>query len=381
MDDALKNLIGSVFGGQIWHSTSLLERVGEGNALGTMIMIGYGFAALMLIFQLVLMVFNISRTSSIWENVGPLMFRTVIIAALMAAPLYNLIFRYTIAETTNMMANAIFSSYASDFLESWKNVFAGSGNAPSTPWQIIVASFNNSLVSNILSSIIFLAAIVCVFIVTMLQPFLWLFCYYCGPICLAFAICDLTVHVARNWLNMFLIVNFVGIFGSISFVVAQAAGLVSNFEAGTTGNNIILVAVYGVMSIVFFCLIWPLTGYIFSGQSPLGNTATPQAAIGAALSGGIAYGAGMVGAGNLLSRFGGGNPVLGQIANGMQSHGSSIIQNASNISRVMHGSAPYKSGTRQQPQGSQQRESSIPLSPSSSNNNPASAPEQQKPSV
>ena len=381
MDDALNNLIGSVFGGRIWHSTSLLERAGGNSALGTMIMIGYGFAALMLIFQLVLMVFNISRTSSIWENVGPLIFRTVLIAALMTAPLYNLIFRYTIAETTNMMANAIFSDYASGFLESWKNVFAGSGNAPSTPWQIIVASFSNSLVSNILSSIIFLAAIVCVFIVTMLQPFLWLFCYYCGPVCLAFAICDLTVHVARNWLNMFLIVNFVGIFGSISFVVAQAAGLVANFEAGTTGNNIILVAVYGVMSIVFFCLIWPLTGYIFSGQSPLGTTATPQAAIGAVISGGVAYGAGMVGAGNLLSRFGGGNPVLGRIANGMQSHGTAIMQNASNISRVMHGRALYRSnGGSLQPQGSQQRESSIPLSPTSPDK-PGSAPEQRNPSV
>jgi hypothetical protein len=260
------------------------------------------------------------------------------------------------------MANAIFSSYAKDFLVSWKSLFAGSGSSPSTPWAIILASFSTSLISNILSSVIFLAAVVCVFIVTMLQPFLWLFTYYCGPICLAFAVCDMTVHIARNWLNMFLIVNFVGIFGSISFVVAQAAGLVSDFGVGTSGNNIILVAVYGTMSIVFFCLIWPITGYIFSGYSPVGNVATPQGAIGAAATGAIAYGAVMAGTGSLLSKHGGDNSILGKIGDGLKSHGTAIMNNASNTSRVMKGWAPQREGS--QSRGSQQQSSSIPLNQS-----------------
>lgn len=361
MDDTLIKMIGEVFGSKIWHSTSLLERIGNGDSLGTMIQIGYAFAALMLIFQLVIMVLNISKSPQIWENLGPLIYRTIIISALISAPLYNLIFRYTISETTNLMANVIFSDYSKDFLISWKNVFAGSGDLPTTPWQIITASFSTSLVSNIISSIIFLAAVICVFIVAMLQPFLWLFCYYAGPICLSFAICDLTTHVARNWLNMFLIVNFVGIFGSISFVVAQAAGLVSDFGVGTAGNNIILVAVYGMMSIIFFCMIWPITGYIFSGYSPLGNTATPQAAISAATAGAIAYGTGMTATGSILSKIGKGDSVIGRIGNGMISHGNTIIDEASNVNRIISGRAPtqHRRGTDVL-QGSQQVEPSIP---------------------
>lgn len=152
MDDTLIKMIGEVFGSKIWHSTSLLERIGNGDSLGTMIQIGYAFAALMLIFQLVIMVLNISKSPQIWENLGPLIYRTIIISALISAPLYNLIFRYTISETTNLMANVIFSDYSKDFLISWKNVFAGSGDLPTTPWQIITASFSTSLVSNIISS-------------------------------------------------------------------------------------------------------------------------------------------------------------------------------------------------------------------------------------
>jgi hypothetical protein len=257
------------------------------------------------------------------------------------------------------VANAIFSDYAKDFLSSWQNVFKAGGSMPSTPWDIITASFNNSLVSNILSSIIFLAAIVCVFIVAMLQPFLWLFCYYVGPICLAFAICDLTTHVARNWLNMFLVVNFVGIFGSISFVVAQAAGLVTNFQAGTTANNIILVAVYGIMSIIFFCAVWPITGYIFSGQSPIGNGGSVRAGVGVAAAGAMAFGAGMAGTGAALSRFAPAGSRLGQVASGMQSHGKGLMQASENINNVSRGRAPRAEAASGSQQGSQQTESSI----------------------
>lgn len=383
MDETLTRMVGEIFGGRIWHSTSLLERIGGSGSLGTMIQIGYGFAALMLIFQLVMMVLNISRSPQIWENVGPLVFRTVIIAALMSFPVYNLIFRYTISGTTNVMANAIFADYARDFLTSWKDVFAGSAGIPTTPWQIITASFNNSLVSNILSSIIFLAAVVCVFIVAMLQPFLWLFCYYAGPICLAFAICDLTSHVARNWLNMFLVVNFVGIFGSISFVVAQAAGLITDFGVGTAGNNIILVAVYGVMSIIFFCMIWPLTGYIFSGQSPIGNAATPQAAVGAAATGAMAYGAGMAATGSVLTKFGTSGSAVGRMGSGMMSHGNSMMQRASNVNRVVRGMAPVHYGKRSdQQQGSEQTEPSIPIiRPTKSNAKSPLEPKQRESSI
>jgi len=359
MADAIDKLIDSVFGAKMWNATSLLETVGDNSALGTFIQIGYGFAALMMVFQIVIMVLDISKSHSIWENIGPLIFRLLLISILMSAPVYNLIFRYTITGTTDMMANAIFNTYAHEFLDSWKNVFKSGGDMPTSAWGLLASSFNNSLVSNILSTVIFLAAVVCVFVVTMLQPFLWLFCFYCGPICLAFAVCDVTTHVAKNWLNMFLIVSFVGIFGSISFAVAHAAGVVSNFSAGTTGNNVILVAVYGVMSIIMFCMIWPLTGYLFGGQSPIGNGATPQAAIGAAATGAMAYGAGMAGVGTFLSRMGGGNEgsVISKLAGGMQSKGSSIMQNANNVSRLMHGQAPSMKAKPQQ--GSQQQKPTI----------------------
>ncbi len=357
--DPVQNLINSVFGSSLWNATSLLDKIGDNSALPTMVNIGYAFAALMLIIQLVITVLNISKDQNVWENIGPLIYRTVIIAALISIPLYSLLFRYTLAGTTNAVANAIFSDYAKDFLSSWQNVFKAGGSMPSTPWDIITASFNNSLVSNILSSIIFLAAIVCVFIVAMLQPFLWLFCYYVGPICLAFAICDLTTHVARNWLNMFLVVNFVGIFGSISFVVAQAAGLVTNFQAGTTANNIILVAVYGIMSIILFCAVWPITGYIFSGQSPIGNGGSVRAGVGVAAAGAMAFGAGMAGTGAALSRFAPAGSRLGQVASGMQSHGKGLMQASENINNVSRGRAPRAEAASGSQQGSQQTESSI----------------------
>lgn len=367
MEDAtIDKMIDAVFGSGIWHSTSLIEKIGDANSLGTMIQIGYAFAALMLIIQAVITVLNISRSSSpqIWENIGPLIFKVVIISALMSSPLYNLLFRYTISGATNLMANAIFSDYAKDFLVSWKNVFSDTGNTPSTPWEILVATFNNSLVSNILSSIIFLAAVCCVFVVSMLQPFLWLFCFYAGPICLAFAICDLTTHVAKNWLNMFLIVNFVGIFGSISFSIAQAASLVSDFGAGTAANNIILVAVYGVMSIIFFCLIWPLTAYIFSGNSNIGSLGTPQAAVSMAATGAMAYGAGMSTAGSVLTRMGSTSSIIGRMGSGMQLHGKSIMQGAENASRISSGRTPIsyrKAVSPEHQQGSLHTQSSVPI--------------------
>ena len=358
--DPVQSLINSVFGSALWNSTSLLDKLGDNNSLGTMVAIGYAFAALMLIFQLVITVLNISKSENVWENIGPLIYRTVLIAALISVPLYSLLFRYTLAGTTNTIANAIFTDYAKDFLTSWQNIFKSSATGPSTPWGVIMASLDGSLVSNILSSIIFLAAVVCVFIVAMLQPFLWLFCFYVGPICLAFGICDLTTHVARNWLNMFLVVNFVGIFGSISFSVAQTAGLLTSFQTGCAASNIILVAVYGIMSIIFFCAIWPITGYIFSGQSPIGNGGSVKAGVGVAAAGTMAYGAGMAGMGSALSKVAPAGSRLGQVASGMQSHGKGMMSASENVTRLAGGRAPKAQAASGSQQGSQQTQPSIP---------------------
>lgn len=357
--DPVQNLINSVFGSSLWNATSLLDKIGDNSALPTMVNIGYAFAALMLIIQLVITVLNISKDQNVWENIGPLIYRTVIIAALISIPLYSLLFRYTLAGTTNAVANAIFSDYAKDFLSSWQNVFKAGGSMPSTPWDIITASFNNSLVSNILSSIIFLAAIVCVFIVAMLQPFLWLFCYYVGPICLAFAICDLTTHVARNWLNMFLVVNFVGIFGSISFVVAQAAGPCNEFpgrhdsQQYYTGRR--------VWNNVNHIILRGMADYRVHILRPKPHwkwRIGPGRGRGSA-AGAMAFGAGMAGTGAALSRFAPAGSRLGQVASGMQSHGKGLMQASENINNVSRGRAPRAEAASGSQQGSQQTESSI----------------------
>jgi hypothetical protein len=336
--------------------------VGDNSALGTFVLLGYGFAALLMVFQIVIVVLNISKSHTIWENIGPLIYRLLLISILMSAPVYNLVFRYAITGTTDMMANAIYNTYAHDFLTSWKNVFKSGGDMETLAWGILTSSFSSSLVSNIVATLIFLAAVVCVFVVTMLQPLLWLFCFYTGPICLAFAVCDVTTHVAKNWLNMYLVVSFVGVFGSISFAVAQAAGIIQNFSVGTTGNNVILVAVYGIMAIIMFCLIWPLTGYLFGGNSPIGNTATPQAAISAAATGAIVYGAGMAGMGTLLAKMSGGNAnsVLSKIAGTMQSHGKLTMNKADTVSRLLHGQPPIDSSKSNQQKGSKQEKPTVP---------------------
>jgi hypothetical protein len=361
-DSELTGLIAEVFGKKMWHSTSLLESA-QHNSLGTMVQIGYALIAGLLIFQLVVMVLNIAKSERVWENLGPLVFKAVIMGILISPPVYNLLFRYTVAGTTNTIANAIFSNYASDFLASWQNIFQQTGDSPIKPWDILSAEFATSLVTSILSSVIFLAAIIVVFVVTMIQPYLWLFAFWVGPICLAFGMFDLTIHVAKNWLNMFLQVNFVGVFGSLAFVVAQSAGLVGHFGTGTAASNIILVAVYGLLSIIFFCLIWPMTAYLFSGSSQLGQAGSPGGitgatamGVGTAATAAVLYGGGMSAMGSVLSRFGG-ESGIGKMGKGMIEHGSGLQENASDMKAMLRG---VPSSARRVSGGSTHQRSSIP---------------------
>lgn len=367
-DQAVVDLVQNTFGGKIWHATSLLDKLGSSNnQIGTMVQIAFSIAALMFIIQLVIMVLNISKSGgNIWENLGPLVFRTLILCAIISGPVYNLLFKTTITGMTDGIASAISGDYIKNFVDSWQKMFQGSAQAQMKPWDILSASFATSLVTNILSSLIFIIAGVCVFIITQLQPYLWLFAYYTGPLCLAFAFCDLTSHVAKNWLNLFLQVNFIGVFGSIAFLVAQAAGLADNLSVGSAANNIILVAVYGILSIIFFCSIYPLTAYIFSGNSQIGAAATPQGAGAAAGSAMVIYGGAMAAAGSMLQKYGAEGGKMASMGKGMSSHGDSVSGKGADIQRVLRGNAPSKSrsgnesGRGSAGQGSEQQQSSIP---------------------
>jgi hypothetical protein len=382
-DSELTNLIADVFGRKMWHSTSLLETA-KVDSLGTMIHIGYALLAGLLIFQLVVMVLNISRSERVWENLGPVVYRAIILALLISPPVYTLIFRYTIAGATNTIANAIFSDYVKDFLASWQNIFQAQGDSPIKPWDVLSAEFATSLVTNVISSVIFLAAVIVVFVVTMLQPYIWLFAYWVGPICIAFGMFDITTHIAKNWLNMFLQANFVGVFGSLAFVVAQSAGLVGNFGAGTAASNIILVAVYGLLSIVFFCMIWPMTAYLFSGSSQLGQAGSPAGVTGAAATGvstaataAVLYGGGMSAMGSMFSRMGG-DSGLGKMGQGMVEHGTKMKEDASDLKARLRGVPLRSSGPASgHSRGSTRQTSSI----HSDQGSPLSSDQRQNPQI
>lgn len=186
-----------------------------------------------------------------------------------------------IAKPCDALSEAITVGYSDNFLESTSNIFNVFGDAGAKKQSIFTSAFWEQLSTSLIASVVYIVAAACTFIMPMLQSVLFLFAFYLGPLCIPFLICDLTSNIARGWLSLILAVAFMSVIGALSFLVADTANLVSRMQQGGGWENVFLILVYGILSIVLFAMSFPIAAFLFNASGAIGSAATsPTGAIG-----------------------------------------------------------------------------------------------------
>jgi len=215
----------------------------------------------------------------------PYLFRLVLVCVIISPPVYKSLVHLVIAVPANAVADMVTATYIDRFTADMEKLHAALSNSQSHLSSFLVALVDGSLVSSLLSAAIFISASVCIFLMPVLQSVLFLYFFYVGPICIVFSLWDLTTSVTKAWLGVMLAVAWTGFFGSLCFLAAQSFGVLHSLVGGATSNDVIITMVYGILSIIIFCMAFPLSSFFFDGATSLSRIMNPAAAISGASTG------------------------------------------------------------------------------------------------
>lgn len=243
----------------------------------------------------------------------PYLFRLVVVTVLISPPVYKMLVHLVIAVPADSVADMVTASYIDRFTADMVQLQGALSNSQTQLSSFLAALVDGSLVSSLLSAFIFVAASICIFIMPILQSVLFLYFFFVGPVCLVFSLSDLTASVATAWLSVMLAVAWTGFFGSLCFLAAQSFGVLHSLAGGATGNDVIITMIYGVLSIIIFCMAFPLSSFFFGGATSIGRILNPTSAVSGAVTGAaaglamggaatMAYGKLVGGAGHLLNK-------------------------------------------------------------------------------
>jgi hypothetical protein len=331
--------------GDLWNVSSQMLKVDSGT-LGTLITAGIivGFAAASIqLFSAIFVVYR-DKDTNLMDFIAPLVLKMVLAAAVLNAAVYPAIVHYVFAAPADAVANMVTDQYINHFLDSFSKVMGSISDSPNKVASLISATLDGSLISTLIAGLFFWAAAICCYITPMIQGMLFLFVYFCGPVCIGLSLCDYTSEVFKKWVSMMLTVCWLGFFGSCSFLVVDSCQLLSNLSTAAGGDkpNVILTMIYGLISIVLFCSAFPIATYFFGSIGELTGLTNPVRAVssagkmavaGAAMGGVSAMMLGSLGkiAGSGLSKVGKEISWMKNLGDSMQKLGGSTHASGKNI--------------------------------------------------
>lgn len=281
-----------------------------------------------------------------FDSLAPLLFKLVLVSVLLIPTVYETLLHYAFAMPADALSNFVTQIYVDDFQKSLTILSDRIAESSSNPLSLITANLSG-IVTTAMASLIFWAASICIFIMPILQGTLFLYMFYLGPVCIVFSLFDMTASVTRAWISMTLTVAWMGFFGSAAFLVADNLGFIANLAESASYSNIITVCVYGIISIILFCMAWPITAFFFSATGALGGITSPAAAISGTASGvsaGLGFGAAgammaggaSAGAGRLLTKLSGGVGANAERGKSLQALGRLGIQYGANTATLVN---------------------------------------------
>jgi hypothetical protein len=227
-----------------------------------------------------------------------------VVIGIVSSPTYDLIVKGIIAGPPAALAGRMTDVYLVDFAEDVGGVFGQFGASKEGVRNIVTATFDGSLVSSILASIVFAAVAILVFLLPLLIGKLMLLVYLVGPICLMFSLCEWTLQVAKNWLGAALTIAWTAFFASAAMLIITKADIMAKCSEGAGWSEVITVIVYGVIGIVLMIGSYMISRELFGGLGGgvVNTLSSPSAAVGATAVGGAA----VVGGQAAAASFGGG---------------------------------------------------------------------------
>lgn len=320
---------------KLWSCGSFIDTM-QDNPIGSIITLAYTIAAIVWAIQILGIVINQIRVGG--DTLGAELLghvaRLGVFVMFMSG--YNLLIKL-IVMPANLIANGISKLYMKEFTDAWVNLFDRVANGSGAVLSILQVTIDGSLISVVIASIIFFIACICAFITPLLQEALFMLAYFSGPICLAFMLSDFTASIAQRWFGFALSIAFVGVIGSLTFLAAGTMGVYSVIGEDPTLKNVIIISVYGIISIILFASALPISQYLFGGGG-IGNLTSPQAAgKGAMGAAAIAVGAGAggaVAAGAVMKKMGT-NAAAGSLGAKVGAAGDKMMKFGGNTSKML----------------------------------------------
>lgn len=326
--------------GSIWNVGSELSKV-DSTTMSTLFSAGIivGFVAVCIqMFSALFAVYR-DKNTNLMDFIAPMVLKMVLAAAVLNPGTYTFIVNYLFAVPADTVANMITNQYIASFTSKFATVMSAISESPNKISSLISATLDGSLISTLIAGLIFWAAAICCYVTPMIQKILFMFAFYCGPICIGFGLCDYTAEVFKKWVGMMLTICWLGFFGSVSFLVVDTCNLLGHLStsAGGDKSNVIITMIYGVISIVLFCSAFPISTFFFGSIGELaGGLSNPGRAIGgtasAAVGGAAASGVSAIMLGSLGKAAGSGlskvakkGSMLSSLAKSMQNIGGGTL--------------------------------------------------------
>jgi len=257
----------------VWDCGSLIDGLGSNNPISTIIKIAYSLAAILFAIQILVIAFRQIRSggeSLAAELLGHLA-RLGIYVLLIKG--YTLLIKL-IVWPANMIATQISKVYINSFTSSWVALFEKGNESGGGVLGILKVTMDGSLISSVIASIVYFIASLCAFITPLIQQALFMLAYFLGPICIAFMLCDFTVDIFKRWFSMAMSIAYIGVIGSCTFLVAGAMNIYAYLGEQPGIDNVVMITVYGIISILLFASAFPIAQFLFGGAG-MGNLTNP----------------------------------------------------------------------------------------------------------
>jgi hypothetical protein len=326
--------------GVMWNCSSRISQMGYARVsevLGSIWRLSMILLFIVVSFQIVLIVYKalVKKESPVSESI-PLVFKTVIIVLLIHPSIYSQLNYYCIARPANAVADMITATYVEGFRTSVSALFSSLSNSTSVSSHFLTSSFSDSIMSSLISGVVFFCASIMVFVTTILQSAVYTMLYFLGPVCIAFGVFEFTSGVAKAWIGLSLAVAWTGVIGSGVFLCMNAMGVLDGVAVGSSASNSFVSLIYGVISIIAFGMCYPITSFFFDSSATFSKTMSGGNAVasttrsfagGAAVGAAAAMAAGSLskGTGSMLSRFSSEGSKMDAIGKSLSDYGTNAL--------------------------------------------------------
>lgn len=319
---------------EMWNVMNAIDNIpADDNPIGMVITLAASMAAFLWAFQLGVITVKAIRSGS--QTLMPEIMGHIALGGfygLIANSVgYGLLMKL-IAYPASTIAGGITKFYIKGFTSSWISLFQNA-TGETNPGILTILKVGFDLIPNIITSIIFFVAAICAFITPLLQQSLFMLAYFMGPIMLSFMLCDYTRQIAWKWFGFAMSIAYLGVVGSCTFLVAHSMGVYAKLGENPSIENIIVLAVYGIITILLFVSAFPLSQFLFGGGG-IGNMTNPIAAGGVAMGVGAAMSSV---AGGALSRVGSEGSKTAAVGQYLSNIGKSVTDNSRDLKDVSAG--------------------------------------------